>query len=347
MGSGRPGGDLDASLTPLGALEYKRQVVLYGPPGTGKTYEAKELAAHLVRHQAMVRWGPVAFLKNQPAVDSAIADQVRRLQLHQAWNYEQFIGGLKLTEEGTVVEDGYLLELVAEINRGLESDGELEPLPWVLILDELNRTDLSRLFGEAFSAIDDRGAPIDLAGLSDTQEPRTLTFPEDLFLIGTLNLIDQSVEQLDFALRRRFLWLPSGFRDDLIPAVVKQRWSKERLSAHHPFDRLEVDVATLRSRAKDLNREIGASHLLGAQYEVGHTYFFDIVGFIAGWPKVRPKGHRPPRYLWADTSKPLPPAVDFWRYSLKPLLDEYLGGIEPDARDREVARLRNVFLHGK
>jgi 5-methylcytosine-specific restriction enzyme B len=99
----------------------------------------------------------VAFLENTDAIHAATGDQVRRIQLHQAWSYEQFIGGLKLTENGTELEEGYLPELVREIDETREKhNDDLAPLPWVLILDELNRTDLSRLLGEAFSVLDDR-----------------------------------------------------------------------------------------------------------------------------------------------------------------------------------------------
>lgn len=342
-----PGGDPDAALTHLGALEFKRQVVLYGPPGTGKTYEAKQLAVRLITHQALVRWGPAAFLENTERIEQAIMNQVRRVQLHQAWGYEQFIGGLKLAESGaTELQEGYLPELVREIEGSVTGrEDELAPLPWVLILDELNRTDLSRLLGEAFSALDDRQAPIDLAGLGDERQRRTLTLPEDLFIVGTLNLIDQSVEALDFALRRRFLWLYTGFRAEIIPEVVEEKWNALGLT-NHPFDRLREDVDRLAERATKLNAEIRNSRLLGEQYEIGHTYLFDVVGFIKSWPKVRPRGQRPQRYLWKD-GKPQPPAVDLWRFSLKPLLDEYLAGIEPDERNREVTRLRAVFLDGK
>jgi 5-methylcytosine-specific restriction protein B len=214
-----------------------------------------------------------------------------------------------------------------------------------LILDELNRTDLSRLLGEAFSALDDRDAPIDLAGFGNERERRILELPKDLFIVGTLNLIDQSVEALDFALRRRFLWLYTGFRAEIIPEVIEQKWNALGIT-HHPFDRLREDVDLLAERAARLNAEIRGSRLLGEQYEIGHTYFFDVVGFVERWPKVRPRGQRPKRYLWKD-DKPLPPAIALWRFSLKPLLDEYLAGIEPDARDREVAKLREVFLDGE
>jgi hypothetical protein len=83
---------------------------------------------------------------------------------------------------------------------------------------------VSRLFGELFSLLEDRDETIDLPALDEGQKTRSVTLPPDLFFIGTMNLIDQSVEQLDFALRRRFLWLPTGFQRDLIAPVVEQKW---------------------------------------------------------------------------------------------------------------------------
>jgi 5-methylcytosine-specific restriction protein B len=336
--------DDGGALTHLGALEYKKQVVLYGPPGTGKTYEAKELAEQLLHHQALLRWGPAAYFENRPAVESAVSHQIRRLQLHQGWSYEQFIGGLKLTELGTAMEDGYLLKLIDEISRSQAEEASLPRLPWVLVLDEINRTDLSRLLGEAFSAIDDRDSPIDLPGFAENGSRRSLTVPGDLHIIGTLNLIDQSVEQLDFALRRRFLWLHSGFQTDDMRTIIEVKWEALDVARRHPFGRLEADIDVLIERAQALNDEISRSQLLGEQYQIGHTYFFDIVAFISRWPRVAAKGNRPSRYLWSKAGRPQPPIGSFWTYALRPLLEEYLAGIEPDARRSELDRLNKVFI---
>jgi 5-methylcytosine-specific restriction enzyme B len=348
-------GDLDESdagvgISNLDALEFKRQVVLYGPPGTGKTYEAKDLARRLLYHQALRRWGPVPYLRDTNEIDNVIGHQVRRLQLHQAYSYEDFIRGLRLTTDGTVPVDGYLLQLIEDIKKPAEPAGDRKPLPWVLILDEINRTDVSRLFGELFSLLEDRDETIDLPALDEGQKPRPVTLPPDLFFIGTMNLIDQSVEQLDFALRRRFLWLPTGFQRDLIPPVVEQKWkelgekddTKLRVR-HNPWERFRDEIDVLADRAVDLNREIADSNLLGPQYEIGHTYFFDIAGFIAGWPRVRPRGQRPRTYLW-NQGRPRPPLRDLWRHSLEPLIAEYLAGIDTDQRKAQLRRLREVFL---
>jgi 5-methylcytosine-specific restriction enzyme B len=332
------------ALTHLGALEHKKQVVLYGPPGTGKTYEAKELAQQLLHHQALLRWGPAAYFENLSAVEAAVGHQIRRLQLHQGWSYEQFIGGLKLTEHGTAMEDGYLLKLIDEVSSHRAKEAPLPQLPWVLILDEINRTDLSRLLGEAFSAIDDRDSPIDLPGFAEGGSRRSLTIPGDLHIIGTLNLIDQSVEQLDFALRRRFLWLHSGFQTNDMRTVIERKWEASEVSKRHPFRRIEADIDLLVERAQALNDEIAGSQLLGEQYQIGHTYFFDIVAFIGRSPRVAAKGNRPSRYLWSKAGKAQPPIGSFWTYALRPLLEEYLAGIEPEARRRELDRLNRVFV---
>ena len=178
----------------------------------------------------------------------------------------------------------------------------------MLILDEINRTDLSRLLGEAFSALDDRDAQIDLPAVGGhAVDPFKL--PEDLYLIGTMNTIDQSVEQLDFAMRRRFFWLHSGFRGHVIPTRRARSAGRRSTAtprpwlARHPWEALEPDVERLADRAAALNRAIAESPLLGPDYEIGHTYFFDVVGFVADQPRLRSSATAPGNYLW-DRGRP-------------------------------------------
>jgi 5-methylcytosine-specific restriction protein B len=296
-----------------------------------------------------LKWKAPEFLRKRDLIETIADDQVRRLQLHPAYSYEDFVWGMRLDEGGaTVPHEGYLLQLVEEIeSSSREAAHRMSPLPWVLILDEINRVDLSRLLGEVFSLLEDREAEVDLPMLDGEGKRRTIRLPENLYVIGTLNLIDQSVEQMDFALRRRFLWLDSGFEPDAIPKVVRQRWESFPVSKHHPWERLAPDIEQLVMRAAHLNDNIRDSPLLGEQYVLGHTYFFDIAGFIRSWSRVRPKGQRPGGYLWRHTDQePQDPLLDLWRHSLRPLLAEYMAGIEPQAARGELARLRDVFLDG-
>ena len=187
------------------------------------------------------------------------------MQLHPGYGYEEFIRGLRLSADGsTGYVDGLLPRLVDQMNAVPENDR----LPVILVLDEINRTDLSRLFGEAFSLLENRDMPVLLPGFDAEDEPRELALPDNLFVIGTMNLIDQSVEELDFALRRRFFWRPAGFEPDPIIEVNEQRWAK-----HAPvkwgWDRAVGDMTRLAERATLLNQQIGLSPHLGSQYQLG------------------------------------------------------------------------------
>ena len=164
-----------------------------------------------------------------------------------------------------------------------------------------------------------------------------------------MNLIDQSVEELDFALRRRFLWLPTPFRADLIVPIVETRWEALDLDefpwmARHGWEHAVSDIEQLAERASDLNDLIAASPLLGEQYKVGHTYFLDVVGLVARNPRVQAGRSVRARYLWSVTGKAQPPLRDLWTHSLEPLLAEYLAGVAPDARDEQLRTLRDAFL---
>ena len=345
-----PSGRSGEGLKPLDALEYKKQVVYFGPPGTSKTYEAVALAEQFIRREAMRRWTPVYYFDkdSQDRVQQLLDTQIERRQLHPAYSYEDFIAGLRLQDNSTVATKGHLLQLIDRINASRKNNPDPKPLPWVLILDELNRVDLSRLLGEVFSALDDRKAKIKLSA-AGTEDWDPLQLPEDLFIIGTMNLIDQAVEQLDFALRRRFLWLPADYREDLIVPVVGDRWKNINLDKfpwlrRHPWDEVQPDIQLLASHATELNNAIEASNLLGAQYKVGHTYFFDAAGLIARWPDLKkPRGRRG-YYLWNPSGDALPPLLDLWSHSLEPLLAEYLAGVPPAQKDRTLEELRKLFV---
>ncbi len=318
----------------LPALLFKKAVVLYGPPGTGKTYEANQLAAAVIRRRALEDWGASAYFERLGEVESAAKKNVHRLQLHPAYSYEDFIGGLRMTADGGVE---YRPGLLARLSKQIEEEkGEL---PHVLILDEINRADLSRLFGEAFSALEleKRGEPIDLSVEDpETKQPQQLSIPKNLYVIGTMNLIDQSVEQIDFAMRRRFLWQESRFDQGTLMTVLEKRWrTGERKQS---WEKVRPDMELLAEAASHLNDRIAAIEELGEQYEIGHTYLFDIVTLLDAAATRRAS-----TFLWTRKGEPKDPVRQLWDLALKPLLVEYLAGLEAERKKELLDDLWTAF----
>jgi 5-methylcytosine-specific restriction protein B len=158
-------------------LAGRRQVVLYGPPGTGKTFLAQEIAHHIAAPEA-----------------------VRLIQFHPAYSYEDFFEGYRPVEkrDGTVgfaLKPGPLRNMATEAAR---SPGR----PHVLIIDEINRANLAKVFGELYFLLEYRRKSIELQ-----YSPGQFSLPRNVFIIGTMNTADRSVAQFDAALRRRFAFI--------------------------------------------------------------------------------------------------------------------------------------------
>ena len=164
-------------------LEENRQLVLYGPPGTGKTYLAKHLAAEL-------------------AGDTS-DERVKLVQFHPSYAYEDFFEGYRpdKTDEGQVS-----FKLVAGPLRRLAEEAAKpgnENKPYFLIIDEMNRANLAKVFGELYFLLEYRDDRIYLQ-YSPT-EPFSL--PDNLYIIGTMNTADRSIAMMDAAIRRRFSFI--------------------------------------------------------------------------------------------------------------------------------------------
>jgi 5-methylcytosine-specific restriction enzyme B len=180
-----------------GIFLRKGQVILYGPPGTGKTYHAMRVARELAARRAFGR----TFDMLREADRSAIGPSgyVRLCTFHPGYGYEDFVEGLRprTTPGGQMVfepQDGIFKRLCADANKEPERH-------FILIIDEINRGDLPRIFGELMTGleIDKRGVPITLPVRQEA-----FSIPRNVFLIGTMNTADRSISLLDAALRRRF-----------------------------------------------------------------------------------------------------------------------------------------------
>lgn len=323
-------------FAPLELIHHKRQVVFYGPPGTGKSYRARSAAERVIRSSALRTWGASIYFQQQDRVVKAIKSNIHILQLHPAYSYEDFIRGLHLTSGRSIYRLGFLPKLIEKMNE----ESPEKRLPHVLILDEMNRSDLSRMLGECFSLLEYRGKPMILPGTDEDGKQLSLEMPADLYIMGTMNLIDQSVEQVDFALRRRFLWIPCFFDRLALLQVVEKQLTDVPIP-HNSWSRMEKDFQRLGDAAESLNDAIQNSDYLGPQYQIGHTYFFDVVTFL----RDDLQGAKARRsYLWR-AGQPLAPIEKLWTLSLFPLLEQYLFGLRENERKEELKTLRDKFLY--
>ncbi len=274
-----PDGQADAKHE---GLKRKRNIVLHGPPGTGKTHTAIELARHVVGKE-----------KEQC---------IHRLQLHPSLGYADFIQSLHIDPEkhATVYRDGYFVRLCKKIS---EDSAQRH----VLILDEINRTNLSSLLGEAFSALEYPDEPIDLTAFNpDDRERRQLVVPKNLYVIATMNTIDHSVEPLDFALRRRFLWYFVGYEEETLWALLNGKgFSRDAIT--------ELHKAIVR-----INEKICEHAMLGREYQLGACLFKD-----------------------ASEHDGRIDFTEITEYVLRPLITEYLRGVH---EGRELDEECNKFL---
>ena len=175
------------------AVERKRQAVFFGPPGTGKTYIAHHLAKHMV------------------GGTDGITDC---LQFHPAYTYEEFIQGIRPDSD----EKGNL-QFNLKLGRFLEfcSKARQRKGPCVLIIDELNRANLARVFGELMYLLEYREKDMPLAG------GIRFSIPKNVLIIGTMNTADRSIALVDFALRRRFAFLELSPEYEILKAYQQKR----------------------------------------------------------------------------------------------------------------------------
>ncbi len=216
----------DALLLPLdwltetvGLLNDKRQLVLYGPPGTGKTFLAQELCKSLV----------------EPA-----GGEYEVVQFHPSYSYEDFFEGLRprLDNDGG---GSIAFDLVHGPLRRMARRAADDPeSPFVLIIDEINRANLAKVFGELYFLLEYRGTSVTL---QYSEEPFTL--PRNLFIIGTMNTADRSIALVDAAMRRRFYFQKLFPTEQPIKGVLEAWLGRKRLP---------VEPAAL---LKSLNEAIG------------------------------------------------------------------------------------------
>ncbi|MFD7446300.1 AAA family ATPase [Streptomyces sp. NPDC059909] len=228
----------------LDALERKGQVILHGPPGTGKTRLALGAALALAGRADVLGTDPGRRAEAQSEVLQG--DRVRLVTFHPSYGYEDFVEGFKPDLSAT--GPGLTLALADGLFHALCSRAAVQPeQTFLLIIDEINRGDLPRIFGELITLLelDKRNLPVDLP-----VSKRSFSVPPNIRIIGTMNTADRSISHLDAAVRRRFAFLPIGPDPDAVSGTVG------------PLD--------LAAFFESLNSRI-ARHL-DADHQIGHAY---------------------------------------------------------------------------
>ena len=217
--------------TLVNLIRTKKNIILQGAPGVGKTYAAKRLAYSMMG------------VKDQ--------NRVMMVQFHQSYSYEDFIEGYRPAANGFVLNKGAFYKFC----RTAELDDENE---YFFIIDEINRGNLSKIFGELFMLIESDKRGIQLQLLYSGEK---FAVPKNVYIIGMMNTADRSLAMLDYALRRRFAFY------EMRPGFDTDGFREYRMGlGSEKFDRLIHCV-------ESLNNVIAADESLGDGFCVGHSYF--------------------------------------------------------------------------
>lgn len=237
-------------------LEDSKNLILHGAPGTGKSFLAKSIAAHIISNGSCKKYKDLSDEEKK---------RIEFVQFHPSYDYSDFVEGLrpKLNNGSMVFElqDGIFKSFV---KRAQENCYEYGSKKYVFIIDEINRGEIAKIFGELFFAIDPeyRGE----AGKVSTQysnlheKPEDKFYiPENVYIIGTMNDIDRSVDSFDFAMRRRFRFIE-----------LKADKCAEMLNE---LEKLKGEAI---NRMSNLNKEITETEGLNENYQIGAAYFLKL-----------------------------------------------------------------------
>lgn len=224
----------------LERLRTKKNLILQGPPGTGKTWLAKRLAFALMGQKD----------------DS----KVRAVQFHPNLSYEDFVRGWRPTGEGKLsLADGVFMEAIKAASKAPSSK-------FVVVIEEINRGNPAQIFGELLTLLEaGKRTPneaLELCYPDADGKRRPVHIPENLYVVGTMNIADRSLALVDLALRRRFAFVA------LEPRLgqVWRDWVVKECAVDPGL------VADIERRIAELNDQIAADARLGKQFRIGHSY---------------------------------------------------------------------------
>ena len=286
----------------INLLEENRNLILTGAPGTGKTYLAKDIAKRLIFPDKPDKYYEDEEELNKDGFD----DYCNFVQFHPSYDYTDFIEGLRPIPKREGNQIGFELKngtFKKFCKDALETWKKDKQQKYIFIIDEINRGEISKIFGELFFSIDPgyRGEKGKVTTQYANMQSDNTVFdpeegegcfyiPENVYIIGTMNDIDRSVESFDFAMRRRFVW--------------------QEITAEKSADNMDLPEGT-KKRMKILNDAISKIDGLNSSYHIGASYF---------------RKEKDGKIIEPDYDK-------LWNLRLKFLLREYLRGM-PDAEEK-------------
>ena len=219
-------------------ITEKKNIILQGSAGVGKSYAAKRLAYSIIGEKDNER--------------------VKMIQFHQSYSYEDFIMGYRPTESGFELKEGVFYKFCKEAEMDENKENK-----YFLIIDEINRGNISKIFGELFMLIENDKRKEEYALELVYKDDEKFFVPENLYIIGLMNTADRSLAMLDYALRRRFIFI------DIEPAFNKPQFKNDLENKNIDKDLINKII----EKFIKLNETIKNDKTLGKGYTIGHSYF--------------------------------------------------------------------------
>ncbi len=295
-------------------LKNNHNLILTGAPGTGKTYLAKRIIAEMICNKDY----------NEAENNTIFEERCSFVQFHPSYDYTDFVEGLRpiIDEKGNVGferKDGIFKEFC---KKALKSPNK----EFAFIIDEINRGDISKIIGELFFSIDQgyRGKK----GMVKTQFQNLIKedddfyngfyVPENVYIIGTMNDIDRSVESMDFAMRRRFAWkeITAESQKNMLDVLANHAKVKYTMK--------DTDIEEVKNRLTCLNNAIEKIEGLSSAYHIGPTYFLALGNY---------NGSISERFN------------QLWDNHLKGVLNEYLRGNDNETINEAMAAFKDTCIH--
>ena len=222
----------------ISCWKLKKNLILQGPPGVGKSFAARKLAFALM--------------------GSATSSRMDMVQFHQSYTYEDFVQGYRPEGSGFALKNGRFFEFCRRAKASLSDR-------YVFVIDEINRGNLSKIFGELMLLIEaDKRSPEWEVPLVYSQGGEKFFVPDNVYILGLMNTADRSLAVVDYALRRRFSFF------DLAPRFESKKFRTELEKNGLSASLLEQ----ITQRMNDLNQEISGDQAnLGSGFCVGHSFF--------------------------------------------------------------------------